>query len=191
MGKFDVSKIEGYNDMTPEQKIAAIEAFEMPDPDYSGFVKKDVYDKTASELSKLKKEHNDRLSEDEREKQATDEELTKLREEVADLKKKELVAAHKAQYLAMGYDESLADATAKALADGDTKKVFDNQRKFLETHDKSIKAELLKDTPTPPAGEGGDEMTKEKFDKLSPQERYKYSVDHPDDYKKLYDGGTK
>ena len=34
MAKIDISKIDGYADMTPEQKIAALEAFETEDPDY-------------------------------------------------------------------------------------------------------------------------------------------------------------
>ena len=34
MAKIDISKIDGYADMTPEQKIAALEAFEIEDPDY-------------------------------------------------------------------------------------------------------------------------------------------------------------
>ena len=36
MAKIDISKIDGYADMTTEQKIAALEAFETEDPDYSG-----------------------------------------------------------------------------------------------------------------------------------------------------------
>ena len=39
--RIDTSKIEGYEDMTPEQKVAALEGADIPDPDYSGYVKKD------------------------------------------------------------------------------------------------------------------------------------------------------
>ena len=42
MAKIDISKIDGYADMTPEQKIAALEAFETEDPDYSGYVIKQL-----------------------------------------------------------------------------------------------------------------------------------------------------
>ena len=52
-----------------EQKIAALEAFETEDPDYSGYVKKDIFDKTASELAAKKKELNEKLTEDEQKKQ--------------------------------------------------------------------------------------------------------------------------
>ncbi len=189
MAKIDISKIEGYAEMTAEQKLAALEAYDIPDPDYSGYVKKEAFDKTTSELAEWKRKHNALLSEEEQKKQANEEELTSLRQQVADMKKKELIAGHKAKFLAMGYDETLADSTAQAMADGDTDKVFANQKKFLETHDKSIKAELLGKTPKPPAGDkGGDGMTIDKFRKLSPQERYEYSVNHPNEYKELYGG---
>lgn len=189
MAKVDVSKIEGYVSMTAEEKIAAIEAMDIPDPDYSGYVKKELYDKTASDLSKLKKEHNSKLSEDEKKAQEREEELTALRDELAQIKLRETISTHKSEFLGMGYDDSLADETAKALANGDLKKVFENQRKFLESHDKSIKAELLKGTPTPPAGQTDSGMTKAKFKALSPSERHKYSVENPEDYKKLYENG--
>lgn len=50
MAKIDVQKIAGFDSMTPEEKIAALQGFDFPDPDYSGYVKKDLYDKAASEV---------------------------------------------------------------------------------------------------------------------------------------------
>ncbi|MCH5203128.1 MAG: hypothetical protein J1F03_00185 [Oscillospiraceae bacterium] len=152
MAKIDVSTIEGYEKMTAEQKVAALEAFETPAPDYSGYVKKDVFDKTASDLAEWKKKHNALLSEEERNKQANEEELNNLRKKVEEMEKDKLVSGHKAQFLALGYDEALADETAKAMANGDTATVFANQKKFLESHDKAYKAQLMGQTPTPPAG---------------------------------------
>jgi hypothetical protein len=90
----------------------------------------------------------------------------------------------------MGYEEALADDTAKAMAEGQIDKVFANQKKFLETHDKTLKAEILKTTPKPPAGKGTDTMTLDEFRKMSAQERYQFSVDHPEEYKTLYNGGN-
>ena len=65
--KIDVTQIEGYENMSPEEKLKALEGFDIPSPDYSGYVKKDLYDKTASELAAKKKELKERLSDDERE----------------------------------------------------------------------------------------------------------------------------
>ena len=190
MAKIDVSKIEGYAEMTPEEKVAALEAHEYDDLSAEVEKYKNAASKANSEAADWRKKHNALLSEEEQKKQANDEELTTLRQRVADMEKKELIAGHKAKFLAMGYDEALADATAKAMVDGDTDKVFANHKKFLEAHDKSIKAELLGDTPKPPAGGEGGGMTLEKFRKLSPQERHDFSVNHPEEYKELYNGGN-
>ena len=56
MAKIDVSKIEGYAEMSTEDKLKALEAFDIPDPTYSGYVDKKLFDKTASELAEKKKE---------------------------------------------------------------------------------------------------------------------------------------
>ena len=190
MAKIDVSKIEGYAEMTPEEKVAALEAHEYDDLSAEVEKYKNAASKANSEAADWRKKHNALLSEEEQKKQATEEELTALRAKVEAMEKEKLIATHKAEFIAMGYDESLAEASAKALVDGDTAKVFANQKKFLEAHDKSIKAELLGDTPKPPAGGEGSGMTLEKFRKLSPQERHDFSVNHPEEYKELYNGGN-
>jgi len=69
------------------------------------------------------------------------------------------VNAHKASFLAQGYDEKLADKAAKAMADGDMNTVFAMMKQHGEDREKALKAEILKGTPTPPAGEGGDEKS--------------------------------
>lgn len=190
MAKIDVSKIEGYADMTPEEKLAALEAYEYEDLSAEVERYKNAASKANSEAADWRKKHNALLTEDEQKKQANEEELTTLRQQVADMQRKELLAGHKAQFLSMGYDEALADSTAKAMVDGDTAKVFANQKKFLEAHDKSIKAEILGNTPKPPADGGNGEMTLDAFRKLSPQERHEFSVNNPEKYKELY-GGNK
>lgn len=162
MAKIDTSKIEGYDKMTPEQKIAALEAFDHPDPDYTGYVKKETFDATSSELAALKKKTREQLSEEERKKQESAEKLAQMETELASLRKDKTVSEYKAKFLAQGYSEELAAATAAALADGDTATVFANQQKFLDEYTKTVKAENLKGTPRPPAGSGseGDDYAK-------------------------------
>lgn len=188
MAKIDITKIEGYDKMTPEEKLAALEAFEYDDNSTELERYKNAASKANSEAAEWRRKHNALLSEEEQKKQANEEELANLREKVKAMESEKLIAGHKAQFLAIGYDEALADATAKALAEGDTVKVFANQKKFLETHDKTLKADLLKNTPTPPPGDGGETMTLEKLRKMSSQERYEYSTKNPDEYKRLYGG---
>lgn len=188
MAKIDISKIDGYADMTPEQKIAALEAYETEDPDYSGYVKKDIFDKTASELAAKKKELNEKLTEDEQKKQKEQEEREELQSKYDKLLRESEVSKFKAKLLGMGYEEKLADATAEAMADGDTEKVFANQKKHLENVEKKVRAEALKDTPKPTPDGDSKTMTLEKLRKMSTQERYEFSVKNPEEYKTLYGG---
>lgn len=188
MAKVDVTKIEGYENMTPEQKIAALEGFDMPDPDYSGYVKKDVFDRTASELANTKKQLKDKMTDDEAAKQKEKEEREELEKNYQALLRKSTVSEHKAELLGMGYEEKLAQETAEAMADGDTAKVFANQKKHLEAVEKKVRAEALKDTPKPTGDGDSKTMTLDKLRKMTPQERYAYSVEHPDEYKELYGG---
>lgn len=186
MAKIDVTKIEGYADMTPEQKLAVLEGYDMPDPDYSGYVKKDVFDKTASELAAKKKELTEKMTEDEQKKQKEQEERDELQSKYDKLLHESEVSKFKAKLLGMGYDEKLADDTAEAMANGDSEKVFANQKKHLEAVEKKVRAEALKDTPKPTGDGDSKTMTLEKFRKMSPQERYDFSVKNPEEYKSLY-----
>ena len=161
--KIDTAKIEGFDTLTPEQKIEKLLAYEMeiPQPDYTGYVKKDVFDKTASDLAKLKKEQLDRLSEEEKAKKIAEEELENLRNRNAELEKAANIAVYKAKLLGNGYSDELANATAEAFANGDMETVFANQQKFIIEHDKAVKASMLGGTQTPPPGSGGKVLTKE------------------------------
>ena len=189
MAKIDVTKIEGYADMTPEEKLKALEGYDVPDPDYSGYVKKDVFDKTASELAAKKKELTEKMSEDEQKKVKEAEERQALEEKYNALLRENAISKNKTKLLGLGYDEKLADETAEAMADGDLEKVFKNQKKFLEGFEKSIRAEVLKDTPEPTGDGDTKTMTLEGLRKMTPMERMKYSQEHPDEYKALYSEG--
>lgn len=190
MAKIDTSTIEGYSDMAPEQKIAALEAYESAEPDYSGYVKKDVFDKTASELAAKKKELNAKLSEDEKKRRQEQEDREKLQSAYDQLLRDSKISKFKAELLAMGYEDKLASETAEAMVDGDNDKVFANQKKQLEVVQKAARAEALKNTPKPQPDGDGKAMTLTEFRKLSPQERYAFAEKNPEDYKALYNTDT-
>lgn len=147
MAKIDISKIDGFDKMTPEEKIAALQGFNFPDPDYSGYVKKDLYDKAASDVAAWKKKHNELLSEDERKKQEDKDRWDAMEAELAGLKKEKTVSEYKAKLLSQGYTEELAGATAAAMESGDMATVFANNQKFLDEYAKRVVAEKLKGTP--------------------------------------------
>ena len=190
MAKIDISKIDGYADMTPEEKIKALEAYEIEDvqPDYSGYVKKDVFDKTASELAGVKKQLKEKMTDDEAAKQKEQEEREELQSKYEKLLHDSEVSKNKAKLLALGYEEKLADDTAEAMVTGDLEKVMANQKKHLEAVEKKVRAEALKDTPKPTGDGDSKTMTLEKLRGMTPSERYTYSQEHPEEYKELYGG---
>lgn len=189
MAKIDTSKIEGYADMTPEQKLAALEAFEYEDNAEELEKQKNALSKANSEAAEWKRKHNALLTEDEKKKQEDAEKLAQMEQELSELRKAKTVSEYTAKFVAQGYEEALAEDTAKALADGDSAKVFANQNKFLEEYAKKVKADALKNTPKPPAGDGAKGMTLEKLRKLSDAEYNKFATEHPEEYKALYEKG--
>lgn len=154
MAKIDTSKIEGYAEMTHEQKLAALEGFEYEDNSAELEKQKNALSKANSEAAEWKRKHNALLSEEEKKKQEDADKLAQMEQELADLRKGKTVADYKAKFVSQGYDEALAEDTAKALADGDSAKVFANQSKFLEEYAKKVKADAIKKTPKPGAGSG-------------------------------------
>lgn len=186
--KISTEKIEGYADMTLEQKLAALEAYEVDDPDLTGYVTKEMFDKTASELSNTKKQLREKMSADEIKAKEDAEKMEEIIKERDALLREKNIATNKAKFLSLGYDENLANDTAEAMVNGELDKVFANQKKHLEAVEKKIRADVLKDTPSPEGGNSSETITKEKFLKMSTAEQYKYSVEHPEEYKKLYGG---
>jgi hypothetical protein len=149
----DITKLEGYKpDMTAEEKLALVEKYAVPDPDYSGYVKKELYDRTASELAAKKKELAAKMTEDElkeAERQASE---MAMKAELETLRKEAAVSKHKAEFIGNGYDEKLAEEAAKAFADGDMAKFIAAHKSFVENIQKAAKAAALADGDPPPAG---------------------------------------
>lgn len=190
MAKIDVTQIEGYADMTAEEKLKALESYDVPDPDYSGYVSKEQFDKTASELAAKKKELTEKLSEDERQKQEEQEQREELQKKYDTLLRESTVSKNKAKLLGLGYEEKLADETAEAMADGNLDKVFANQKKHLDAVEKRVRAEVLKETPKPTGDGNSKTMTLKQLREMSPAERLKFSQEHPEEYKELYTNDT-
>jgi len=157
--------------MTLDEINEALEGMSLVDPStLPKSVSKEVFDKTASELAKVKKQLKEL-----QEKSMTDEEklqaeLEKAVEsqrqyvkELAKLRAKEIfveAGLTESDYSSIldavvSEDEETTKARAKSMVD-----LISAQKAAVE---KAVKAELLKGTPKPPAGEGGD--TGEAFEK--------------------------
>jgi hypothetical protein len=152
MAKIDFSGIENYENMTPEEKVAALEALEIPEQkpaDNSGEMArlKQALNKASSDVASYKKKLTEKMTEDERKEAERREAQEKLEKELSDLKREKIIAGYRASYMDMGYPKELAEDTANALADGDTAKVFANQKTFLESTKKALQEEALGKQP--------------------------------------------
>jgi len=164
MANIDTTTIEGFDALTPEQKVEALLKLDIPERvDMTQYVSKATADKYATEAADLKKQLKGKMTGDEAaaaEQKARWEEMeSKLAVLQADnekLQRERTESIYKAKYLAMhGFDENLAEETAKAMAAGDMDKVFQNQQKASEIHEKQLRAELIRSDPKP-SGAGGE-----------------------------------
>lgn len=154
--KINTASIEGYAEMTAEQKLAALEAFEYDDNSAELERMKTAVSKANSEAADWKKKHNALLSEDEQKKAAEAEEKADILARLEAAEKRNTISEYTAKYLALGYDKDLAAATAKAMADGDMETVFKNGEAHNAALEKKIKEDLINKTPKP-GGAGSDE----------------------------------
>lgn len=193
MPKIDISKIQNYENMTAEEKVKALEAYEF-EVDNSEVERlkteverlKTAVSKANSEAAEWKKKHNALLSEEERKEVERLEAQQAIEKENAELRKEKAIYESKARFLGLGYDEKLALETAQALVDGDMDKVFANQQIHIENVKKAERAAGVANDPTPPAGGGGEtEITKEQFDKMGYTERLKLFNEQPEVYQKM------
>ena len=175
--------------MTLDEINAALEGIEMPTDNSAEIDRlKNALSKSNSEAAEFKKQLRERMSAEEVKAKEDAEKYEEVVKERDALLREKTILGHKTKYLSLGYDEALANDTAEAMANGEIDKVFANQKKHLESVEKKIRADVLKDTPKPEGGNGSETITKEKFSKMSIAEQHKYSVEHPEEYKKLYGG---
>ena len=159
--KVDVSKIDGYSEMSAEDKIKALEAFEFEAPKQTddGEVKrlKEALSKSNSEAASWKRQLHEKMSEAEKADADRKEREQQIEEELKNLRKDKTIATLEKAYLAAGYPAELAAASAVAQAEGDTDTVLKNQMAYLSETRKKLESEALNKQPplsvgNPPAG---------------------------------------
>lgn len=167
--KLDVTKIDGYADMSVEDKLKALEGYEFDVPpatpvDESAEVKKlkEALSKSNSEAAAYKRSLRERQSEAERQEAERIEREQAREAELNELKKKVQVSELKSQYLALGYSEELAETSAKAQAEGDIQTVLSCQTSYLAETRKNLEAAALNKQPTLSVGEAPKAMSAEE-----------------------------
>lgn len=156
LNMLDTSKIDGYENMTAEEKVIALESLEMPKVDDDEVVKlRNALNKASSETAEWKRQYKQKLTDEER-RQAEEQEKevarleneNAMKERIAQLESEKAISKNKAEFLALGYDDELATASAEAMVKGDTQTLFANQKVFNDRLEAQHKASLLENQPS-------------------------------------------
>ena len=177
--------------MTIEEIESALEGIELPTDNSAELEKlKTLLSKSNSEAADYKKQLKEKMTADELKAKEDAERQEKLQKDYDELVKKVAISDNKAKLLSLGYDDTLATETAEAMANGELDKVFANQKKHLDSVEKRVRSEILKDTPKPNGGNGNPTITKADFDKMTYSERAKVYEENPDIYNEFTNGGN-
>ena len=181
---------DAYKDgMTLEEINTALEGIEMPTDNSAEIDRlKNALSKSNSEAANYKKQLHEKMSADEIKAKEDSDKFEELQSKYEALLKESNISKNKARLLALGYEDKLATETAEAIVNGEIDKVFTNQKKHLDSVEKKIREEVLTSTPRPTGGNGSKAMTLEEFRKMPIEEQYKFSKEHPEEYKTLYGG---
>lgn len=171
--KIDVNTIEGYADMTPEEKVQALEGLELTDTDTEKRYK-DLISKANSEAKKYKdamrtaeEKLKGQMTEEERRNQEQEEHYRAIEEENTRLKRDMTISQKTAFYQSIGFDGELAKETAEAFVDGDFETVEANTIKaheaFENTLRQQVREETVRNTPYPQNSGNKNGLTKEQI----------------------------
>jgi hypothetical protein len=149
--KIDTTRIEGYAEMTAEEKLKALEELEIEVPkDNSEEVTKlkTALSNANSDAAKWKAALREKQTEAERAEAERAEREKAIEDELRTLRRDKTVSGYLAQCLALGYDKDLALRAAEAMADNDAAAIMACQQDFLEAKQKELEAAALNKQPT-------------------------------------------
>ena len=155
--KVDVSKIDGFEEMSAEDKLNAVLAYEFDEPkpvDNNAEITKlkAALSKANSESAEWKRQFREKQTETERAEAERAEAEKALQEELRTLKRDKVVSEYAKSCMGMGYDAALAAECAEAMADGRFNDVFAIQQRFMEAKTKEIEAAALNKQPSLTSG---------------------------------------
>ena len=174
MAKINTAAIEGYAEMSAEDKLKALEEyeFETPAPKENEEVTKlkTALSKANSEAADWKRQLREKQSEQERAEAERAEREAAVEEELRSLRRDKTVSGFIAQYLALGYTQELALKAAEATADNDAATIMSCQQEYLAAKTKELEAAALNKQPTltpgaPPSGKSAEELAEDKMRK--------------------------
>ena len=149
--KIDTSKISGYAEMSAEEKLQALESFELEEPkDSTEEVTKlkTALSKANADAADWKRQFREKQTEAERAEAERVEKEKAVEEELRILRRDKTVSGYVAQHLALGYNKDLALRAAEAMADNNAAEILKCQQEFLGEKTKEIEANALNRQPT-------------------------------------------
>lgn len=162
--KFDASKISGFEEMTAEEKVAALlgqefEVEQQTDPDLNKL--KAALSKSNSEAAEYKRLLREKQTEAERADADRAEQLKAMQDELASYRNKERISTYKANLMEAGIDAETADLMAKSLPEGVSDEYFHATKSFLEQQRKNADIANLGKQPGLSVGQPPKGMTKD------------------------------
>lgn len=107
------------------------------------YVKKSLFDKTASECASWKRKYRAKEKELDSVLLQQTQNTKKQYQQYRQLQKEATIIKYENQYLLLGYDEQLAKESSISLYNGDITTVFNNQNKFVKELKKSKDKEVF------------------------------------------------
>ena len=159
--KVDPSKIDGFDKMTADEKVAALlgQEIEVDAPlESSEVIKlKNAYNKACEEAGNYRKQLREIQSEAERAEADRAEQLKAMQDELASYRNKERISTYKANLMGAGIDAETADLMAKSVPEGVSDEYFQATKSFLDAQRKNAEIAALGKQPglsveTPPKG---------------------------------------
>ena len=155
--RIDTTKIDGYAEMSAEDKLKALEEYEIEAPapqDNSEEVNrlKTSLSKANSDAAEWKRQFREKQTEEERKEAERVEREKAVEDELRTLRRDKTVSGYMAQCLALGYAQELALRAAEAMADGNAAEIMNCQQEFLDAKQKELEAAALNKQPTLTSG---------------------------------------
>lgn len=140
---------------------------------------KNLLSQRNSEIAELKKEKQDRMTDDEKEKQR----VADLENKVSNYEKLFAKSNKVNEYMGIGYPKELAEKIADAELEGKSTANF--HKEFITSREESIKAELLKGTGKVHTNDNDNTVTKEDYSKMTYSQKMALKDSNPELFEEL------
>ena len=142
--KLDTSTIDGYAEMSAEDKVKAMESLELEDTSKL----KNALSKSNSEAAEYKRKLNERLSAEEKAEAERAERQKGIEAELNALRREKTISEYQTMVSEWGMSGDTMKETATAMADGNFSTVSANVKAFLDATKKQLAEDALKAQPS-------------------------------------------